>query len=121
MRNLIDVVSKGGNYLLNIGPTAEGVIPQPEVERLEEVGQWLKVNGVATYGTKASPFKRQLAWGRATQKGDSIYLHVFDWPQDGRLHLPIPSAIESAELLAQPGTKLPVKSTAEGLGGNLPS
>jgi alpha-L-fucosidase len=120
VRNLIDVVSKGGNYLLNIGPTAEGVVPLPEVDRLEEVGQWLKVNGVAIYGTKASPFKRQLAWGRATQKGDSLYLHVFDWPQDRRLRVPITSAIESAKLLAQPGTKLSVKSTAEGSEISLP-
>ena len=56
VRNLIDIASKGGNYLLNVGPTAEGLIPEPSVERLEEIGKWMEVNGEAIYGTQASPF-----------------------------------------------------------------
>jgi alpha-L-fucosidase len=92
LHNLIDIASKGGNYLLNVGPTAGGVIPQPEVERLEGMGQWLKVNGRAIYGTAASPFTKQLPWGRCTQKatakGTTLYLHVWDWPQDGKLLVP---------------------------------
>ena len=51
IRNLVDITSKGGNYLLNVGPTAEGEIPQPSIERLKEVGQWMRVNGDAIYGT----------------------------------------------------------------------
>src|SRR4030095_11934344 len=53
---LVDIVSKGGNYLLNVGPTAEGVIPQPSADVLRTVGRWLKVNGEAVYGAGASPF-----------------------------------------------------------------
>ena len=67
IRNLIDCASKGGNYLLNIGPTSEGVFPEPCIERLEDIGNWMKVNGEAIYGTQASPFE-SLAWGRCTQK-----------------------------------------------------
>jgi len=89
IRNLIDIASKGGNYLLNVGPTSEGLIPEPSVERLKAIGQWMSVNGEAIYATQASPFKEQLPWGRCTLKpipgGTRLYLHVFDWPKDGKL------------------------------------
>jgi alpha-L-fucosidase len=81
LRNLVDIASKGGNYLLNVGPTAEGLIPQPSINRLKEVGQWMKENGESIYGTTASPF-RSLRWGRCTQKPGKLYLHVFDWPKE---------------------------------------
>ncbi len=91
VRNLIDCASKGGNYLLNVGPTAEGKIPAPSVQRLKEIGAWMDANHDAIYATTASPFKR-LPWGRATKKvgaeGTTLYLHVFDWPQDGKLIVP---------------------------------
>jgi alpha-L-fucosidase len=91
VRNLIDCASKGGNYLLNIGPTSEGVFPEPCIERLAEIGKWTKVNGEAIYGTQASPFP-QLTWGRCTRKtsaeGETLYLHIFTWPSDGQLLVP---------------------------------
>ena len=92
IRKLVDIASKGGNFLLNVGPTAEGLIPQPSVERLAAMGDWMKVNGESIYGTGASPFKK-LDWGRSTQKqipGDKtrLYLHVFNWPKDGVLRVP---------------------------------
>jgi alpha-L-fucosidase len=87
-RNLIDIASKGGNYLLNVGPTAEGLIPRPSVERLGDVGRWMRANGEAIYGTTASPFATQLSFGRATSKPGRVYLHVFDWPADGKLSVP---------------------------------
>jgi alpha-L-fucosidase len=92
VRNLIDAASKGGNYLLNVGPTSEGVFPDASIERLAEIGVWMKANGESIYGTTASPFDK-LPWGRCTQKQiDSnqtrLYLHVFDWPADGKLVLP---------------------------------
>lgn len=85
IRNLIDIASKGGNYLLNVGPTAMGVIPKPEVARLDTMGTWLRVNGDAIYGTTATPFTTQLPWGRCTQKPGKLFLEVFDWPNDGQL------------------------------------
>jgi alpha-L-fucosidase len=101
VRNLVDITSKGGNFLLNVGPTSEGLIPAPSVERLKEVGAWMKVNGEAIYGTSKSPLKTQPSWGRVTQKGKTLYLHVFNWPTDGKLSLENFSVnFKSAHLLA---------------------
>jgi alpha-L-fucosidase len=120
VRNLIDIASKGGNYLLNVGPTSEGLIPAPSVQRLKEVGQWMKVNGSAIYGTTPSPFKK-LAWGRATQQPGKLYLHVFDWPADGKLSVPISSGVTKAYLLANPSKALSVESNSDGTVVSLPT
>jgi len=91
IRMLADIASKGGNYLLNIGPTSEGMFPPESVERLREIGQWMKTNSESITTTQASPFKK-LEWGRSTQKaisgGTRLYLHVFNWPADGKLIVP---------------------------------
>jgi alpha-L-fucosidase len=106
IRKLVDIVSKGGAYLLNVGPTAEGIIPQPSVERLATMGEWLAVNGESIYGTRPGPIQGE-DWCRTTRKDGKIYLHVFDWPKDGKLSLPnLP--ITGAYLLADPGQRLTV-------------
>jgi alpha-L-fucosidase len=90
VRKLCDIASKGGNFLLNVGPTAQGEIPPESVERMREIGRWMKVNGEAIYGTSASPLA-DLDFGRCTAKADgrttTLYLHVFDWPKDGALRI----------------------------------
>jgi len=106
LQKLVDIASKGGNFLLNVGPTAEGLIPMPSINRLKAMGKWMEKNGESIYGTKASPFKK-LAWGRCTQKaiagGTRLYLHVFDWPDDGRLVVPgIFNQTLQARLLSEP-------------------
>jgi alpha-L-fucosidase len=83
VRNLIDCASKGGNYLLNVGPTGEGLIPEASVERLAEIGRWMSINSSAIYGTSASPFKKLSFDGRCTVKGNKLFLHVFTWPANG--------------------------------------
>jgi alpha-L-fucosidase len=91
VRKLIDIASKGGNYLLNIGPMADGTFPEESIQRLEEIGKWMKVNSEAIYSTSASPFKN-LPWGRCTQKTignrTRLYLHVFNWPGNSELLVP---------------------------------
>src|SRR3984893_16380794 len=79
---LVDIVSKGGNYLLNVGPTSEGVIPQASQDNLRTVGKWLKVNGEAIYGASPTPLGDELAqsdW-RCTAKPGKVYLTIFKWP-----------------------------------------
>ena len=80
IEKLADIVSKGGNYLLNVGPTAEGVIPPASQEILRTIGKWIKVNGESIYGTSPSPFfYPDITW-RATVKPGRLYLHILNWP-----------------------------------------
>jgi len=83
VQQLAKVAGRNGNYLLNVGPTSEGVIPAPSVERLAEVGKWMQVNGDSIYGTNGSPLPYDLPWGPITVKPGKIFLHVFDWPKEG--------------------------------------
>jgi len=117
---LIDCSSKGGNFLLNVGPTPEGQIPEPSVQRLAEVGKWMKMNSKAIYGTTASPFK-SLTFGKCTQKPGQIFLHVLNWPPDGALVLPIKNEVRKAYLLASPETPLRTRSGATGVQINVPA
>ncbi|MBP7935157.1 MAG: alpha-L-fucosidase [Phycisphaerae bacterium] len=128
IRNLIDIASKGGNYLLNVGPTAEGVIPEASVNRLTHIGRWMRINGESIYGTSASPFSRQLPWGRCTRKllddgTTRLYLQVFDWPKDGRLAVPgLASQASQAYLLVDSRrAPLPCRSHAEVLTIQVPA
>ena len=124
LRNLVDIASKGGNYLLNVGPTGEGEFPQPSIDRLKAIGQWMKIYGGSIYETTASPFAR-LTWGRCTKKtfinGATLYLHVFDWPADGKLLVPgLKNEVLHAYLMADL-EKLETRSNESGVTVQLPA
>jgi alpha-L-fucosidase len=99
LHNLVDIASKGGNYLLNVGPTSEGIIPQPEVDRLKAIGDWLKINGESIYGTGPTPFGAEAGYfdpvkktksgkpewvatwdWRCTTRPGKLYIHLLKWP-----------------------------------------
>jgi alpha-L-fucosidase len=123
---LVDIVSKGGNYLLNVGPTSEGLVPQPSQDNLRAVGRWLKVNGESIYGAGPSPFGPEFGkpnpdtskkdargnrlfdakteW-RCTMKPGKLFIHVFKWTP-GSFELPAVSGkIGKAYLLSDPARK----------------
>ncbi len=100
LHQLVDVASKGGNMLLNIGPDADGQI-LPQARRcLEKFGDWMTVNAESIHGTRASPFAYLPFNGRCTQKPGLLYLHLFTWPQSGKLTVPATNKAKRAYLLA---------------------
>ena len=120
IRNLSDVASKDGNYLLNVGPTAEGEIPAPQIERLLAIGRWMKVNGDAIYATRGAIYLKPLPWGRTTKKtradgSTTLYAHIWDWPADGKILLPgLEQPARAARLLTN-NNKVTTTTTPEGL------
>jgi alpha-L-fucosidase len=131
---LVDIVSKGGNYLLNVGPTAEGIIPQPSQDNLRAVGRWLKVNGESIYGAGPTPFGPEFGspnpdttkkdargnrlfdakteW-RCTTKPGKLFIHLFKWPA-GSLELSnVKVKIQKGYVLADP-SRIPLAVQQEG-------
>jgi hypothetical protein len=105
--------------LLNVGPTPRGTFPPEAVERLQHIGRWMKTYDKAIYGTTYTPLQGQ-AWGQATRNGDKVYLHIFDWPADGKLVVaPFPGQARTASLLA--GEALPFSQDGTRLEISLPS
>jgi alpha-L-fucosidase len=104
---LIEVTAHGGNYLLNIGPRADGTIAEKDAQILREVGNWTNANGEALFGTARTPYSHDSAvmpqWGTCTQKGNVLYLFVQRWPKDGRLTLPLlQNGIRSVHFITDP-------------------
>ena len=105
IERLTKVISRGGNYALNVGPDGRGKIPAAAAEILHEVGEWVSRNSDGIYGTSASPIGTQ-AWGECTYRPGRLYLHVFDWPANGKLIVPgLKNTIEKAYLLADKSQK----------------
>jgi alpha-L-fucosidase len=118
IRKLVDIASKGGNFLLNIGPKPDGTFPEKAVQRLAEMGDWMSVNGESIYGTSASPFE-DLPWGRCTVKRSqgktTLYLHVFDWPKKSQMLVPGLGNRHTAARLLATGAALGTQRTDKGV------
>jgi len=115
IRNLCDIASKGGNFLLNVGPTETGEFTPETVERLAGIGRWMEANGEAVYGTERSPFRRLSFDGRVTSKGNTLYLHVFNWPEGGIELTGLKTPVRSAKAL-DGGQRLKVTIGPDGPG-----
>ena len=118
INDLTNIVSNGGNYLLNVGPTGAGVIPAAAVNILNQVGAWLKTNGAAVYGTTRAPVGNQ-SWGQLTRKGNTLYAIVYSWPTNGVLHVPVKGAVTSASILG--GGALSFKTSSTGVDISVPT
>lgn len=138
---LVDIVSKGGNYLLNVGPTAEGVIPQASQDNLRAVGKWLKVNGESIYGAGPTPFGDELGAYSATEKDKDgkpvfkaredwrcttrpgkLYFHFIKWPGATFEVRGVKESVKKAYMLADSGRKrLQVKTKGDAVTISLPA
>jgi alpha-L-fucosidase len=122
IRYLVDAVSKNGNFLLNVGPKADGLIPQASVKILKEIGAWMQVNGEAIHCTSGCPIE-QPEWGRITKRPGKLYAHIFDWPKDQRLRVTVPSCkLSQAYMLAdRKQNSLKINRSNGGFGISLPA
>jgi alpha-L-fucosidase len=120
IRNLVRVAGRGGNYLLNVGPTPRGTFPPEAQDRLQHIGKWLAVNGEAIYGTNYGPLP-DLPCGTTTARNGAVYLHLWDWPAAGRVVLDrFPAQVASVRLLAG-NEPLPFTQSVGSLSIDLPA
>jgi len=103
---LAKAASRGGNLLMNIGPKGDGTFDAKDLYILQGIGKWMQKNGTSISGTTASPLPLQ-SWGVSTKKGNTLYLHVFNWPADGKLYVGgLKSDAGKIYLLADPAKTL---------------
>jgi alpha-L-fucosidase len=117
IRLLVSIVSKGGNYLLNVGPTALGEIPPESVERLAAIGRWLEKNGEAIYSVSGCLLRNPPEWGAVTGREGKLYIHIFDWRPGEFTLTGLPNKVKAVRILAN-GETLPFtqkKDPASGL------
>lgn len=107
VRELVTVVSRDGNYLLNIGPKGDGTVTAGSVTILRGLASWMATYGDSLHGTTASPYSTDPSWGRATKKDGKLFAHVFDWPAGGRLQIPaLTNTVSRVYLMNNPSASL---------------
>lgn len=122
LTSLIRVVSRGGNFLLNIGPKGDGSVVGFEKDVLLNIGKWLDKNGVAIYGTNADPFHVAFKWGSLTSKPNQLFLHVMSHPENGQIVLPgLKGKIKSVGILGEQNQKISFTQNEQGVKIKVPS
>jgi alpha-L-fucosidase len=122
LREMVTVVSRDGNYLLNIGPMGSGAATQGSITVLNGLGTWMKVHSDSIYGTTASPYSTEPSWGLYTKKSGKLYAHVFTWPSNGQLVIPsLTNTINRVYLLNNSGTSLSYTANGAGITVSLPA
>lgn len=118
IQKLCAVVGRGGNFLLNVGPRADGSWEPQVAEILREIGAWMEVNSEAIYGTEANPLGAQ-RWGEITWKTDGdatyLYVHILEWPANGELLLPLKHDPIALEWLGASSSEVSATRNADGL------
>jgi alpha-L-fucosidase len=117
IQTLVSTVGGDGNLLFNVGPMPDGRIEPRQVDRLREMGKWLKKYGQSIYGTRGGPFKTG-SWGASTNKGNNIYVHVYNWNENALSLPPIPKKIIASSVLT--GGNAKVKQTEEAIEISIP-
>ena len=112
IQTLVRVTGGDGNLLFNVGPMPDGRIEGRQVDRLHEMGDWLREYGESIYGTRGGPFKTTAAIA-STHRGNTIYVHILNWSEDTVSLPPLPKRIVDASLLT--GGSLSVRQTGEGI------
>lgn len=112
---LCESASKGGNLLLNIGPDENGLIPSSVETALGRIGQWLKLNGEAIYGTKCGDFSEFVTYGHQTRRGNSLYLIYRFWPKNSVARVAGIATPCRKAVLVSDGHPITVQQTADGL------
>ena len=121
VRELIQNVSRDGNYLLNIGPKGDGTVPNESVTKLDSIGDWMAIYSESIYGATRSPFSKEPAWGLYTKKTGKLYTHVFSWPTNGLLKVPsLKNTINKIYLLNDTKTVLSYKDNLEYISISVP-
>jgi alpha-L-fucosidase len=119
--SLLKVVSRGGNYLLNIGPRGDGTVVPYEAEVLTGIGKWLKKNGEAIYGTSANPFPEFYPWGEITVKENTVYF-ILAGEQTGNIELPVLAGkIQAAQVVGETATKINFRNRRQSVSLTIPA
>ncbi|MDF3144574.1 MULTISPECIES: alpha-L-fucosidase [unclassified Streptomyces] len=107
IQEMVTVVSRDGNYLLNIGPKGDGSVTAGSVTILNGLASWMATHSDSIHGTSGSPFATGPSWGRITKKNGKLFAHVFNWPTGGTLQIPaVYNTINRVYLMNNPGTNL---------------
>jgi alpha-L-fucosidase len=121
IHELVEVVSRDGNYLLNIGPKGDGTLTEQTERTLNGMGDWMSLNSESIYGTTRSPYSTEPAWGFYTKKSGKLYAHVFTWPENKVLKVPaLKNNIEKVYLLEKPSDHLKFTKDKDSIAISLP-